>query len=205
MELACLDLEGVLVPEIWVSVAEHTGVEALRATTRDVPDYDALMCHRLTHLEREGLKLSDIQRVVDKLTPLDGALDFLNWLRESFQLVILSDTYYEFAMPLMRKLGWPALFCNRLEVDPSGSIVGYHLRQPDQKRQAVRALHSLNFRVIAAGDSYNDTTMLAEADAGILFRPPEAVICEFPQYPVTTSWVRTMYLIEEIVVDCYQG
>ena len=188
MELACLDLEGVLIPEIWISVAEQTGVEALRATTRDVPDYDALMRYRLRHLEREGLKLPDIQRVVESLEPLDGALDFLQWLRESFQIIVLSDTYYEFAMPLMRKLGWPALFCNRLDVDAAGSIVGYRLRQRDQKRQAVCALHSLNFRVIAAGDSYNDTTMLAEADAGILFRPPEAVIREFPQYPVTTSY-----------------
>ena len=163
MELACLDLEGVLVPEIWINVAERTGITALRLTTRDVPDYDELMRGRLALLDQHGLKLSDIQRVIAGMGPLEGAREFLDWLRERFQVVILSDTYYEFAMPLMRQLGWPALFCHRLEV-ADDRVVGYTLRQADSKREAVRAFHALNFRVIAAGDSYNDTAMLAEAE-----------------------------------------
>jgi phosphoserine/homoserine phosphotransferase len=187
MELACLDLEGVLVPEIWINVAERTGVEALRLTTRDIPDYDQLMRGRLALLDQHGLKLSDIQRVIAGMGPLEGAREFLDWLREQFQIVILSDTYYEFALPLMRQLGWPTLFCHRLEV-VDDRVVGYVLRQPDSKRQAVQAFHRLNFRVIAAGDSYNDTAMLAEADAGILFRPPQNVIDEFPQFPVTRTF-----------------
>ena len=187
MELACLDLEGVLVPEIWINVAERTGIEALRLTTRDIPDYDQLMRRRLALLDQHGLKLSDIQRVIASMGPLDGAHQFLDWLRERFQVVILSDTYYEFAMPLMRQLGWPALFCHRLEV-VADRVVNYTLRQSDSKRQAVRAFHGLNFRVIAAGDSYNDTAMLAEAEAGIVFRPPQNVIDEFPQFPVTRTF-----------------
>jgi len=187
MELACLDLEGVLVPEIWINVAERTGIEALRLTTRDIPDYDQLMRGRLALLDQHGLKLSDIQRVIAGMGPLDGAHEFLDWLRERFQVIILSDTYYEFAMPLMRQLGWPTLFCHRLEV-VDDRVVGYTLRQADSKRQAVRAFHALNFRVIATGDSYNDTAMLAEADAGILFRPPQNVIDEFPQFPVTKTY-----------------
>ncbi len=188
MELACLDLEGVLVPEIWINVAERTGIEALRATTREVPDYDELMRRRLGILEDHGLGLPDIREVIGGMGPLDGAVDFIAWLRERFQVIILSDTFYEFAHPLMMALGWPTLFCHSLEVDPGGRIRAYRLRQPDQKRRAVAALRTLSFRVIAAGDSYNDTTMLAEADAGILFRPPDNVIREFPQFPVTHSY-----------------
>jgi phosphoserine/homoserine phosphotransferase len=187
MELACLDLEGVLVPEIWINVAERTGVEALRSTTRDIPDYDQLMRQRLALLDQHGLKLSDIQRVIADMGPLEGARECLDWLRERFQVVILSDTYYEFALPLMRQLGWPTLFCHRLEV-VDDQVVNYVLRQTDGKRAAVRAFHALNFRVIAAGDSYNDTAMLAEAEAGILFRPPQNVIDEFPQFPVTRTF-----------------
>ncbi|MFZ4791766.1 MAG: bifunctional phosphoserine phosphatase/homoserine phosphotransferase ThrH [Candidatus Competibacteraceae bacterium] len=187
MELACLDLEGVLVPEIWINVAERMGIAALRLTTRDVPDYDQLMQGRLALLDQHGLKLSDIQRVIAGMGPLEGAREFLDGLRERFQVVILSDTYYEFAMPLMRQLGWPALFCHRLEV-VDDRVVGYTLRQADSKREAVRAFHALNFRVIAAGDSYNDTAMLAEAEVGILFRPPQKVIDEFPQFPVTRTF-----------------
>ncbi len=187
MELACLDLEGVLIPEIWINVAERTGIEALRMTTRDIPDYDQLMRQRLALLDQHHLKLSDIQRVIAGMGPLDGAREFLDWLRERFQVVILSDTYYEFAMPLMRQLGWPALFCHRLEV-VEDRVVNYTLRQADSKRQAVRAFHSLNFRVIAAGDSYNDTAMLAEAETGILFRPPQNVVDEFPQFPVARTF-----------------
>ncbi|HRW67157.1 MAG TPA: bifunctional phosphoserine phosphatase/homoserine phosphotransferase ThrH [Candidatus Competibacter sp.] len=187
MELACLDLEGVLVPEIWINVAERTGIEALRLTTRDIPDYDQLMRQRLGLLDQHGLKLSDIQRVIADMGPVEGAREFLEWLRERFQVVILSDTFYEFAVPLMRQLGWPTLFCHRLEV-VDDRVVNYVLRQADGKRRAVHAFHSLDFRVIAAGDSYNDTAMLAEAETGILFRPPQNVIDEFPQFPVARTF-----------------
>ncbi len=188
MELACLDLEGVLIPEVWINFAERTGIEELRATTRDIPDYDVLMRQRLRILAEHGLGLPDIQEVISGMRPLEGAREFLGWLRERFQVIILSDTFYEFAEPFMRQLDWPTLFCHRLEVDATGRVVDYHLRQADPKRQAVRALKALNFRVIATGDSYNDTSMLAEADAGILFRPPQNVIDEFPQYPVATTY-----------------
>ena len=188
MHIACLDLEGVLVPEIWINVAERTGIGALRATTRDVPDYDVLMRQRLDILDRHGLRLPDIQEVIASLGPLDGARDFLDWLRERFQVLILSDTFYEFAAPLMRQLGWPTLFCHQLEVATDGRITAYRRRQDDQKRQAVKAIKALKFQVVAAGDSYNDTSMLSEADAGILFRPPEKLIREFPQFPVATSY-----------------
>jgi phosphoserine/homoserine phosphotransferase len=188
VQIVCLDLEGVLIPEIWIGVAERTGIDALRLTTRDIPDYDELMQKRLGIIAEHGLRMSDIQAVIDELSPLAGAADFLDWLRERFQVVILSDTYYEFAAPLMRQLGWPTLFCHRLEVDADDRIVDYHLRQADQKRQAVKAFKALNFRVMAAGDSYNDTSMLAEADAGILFCPPQNVIDEFPQFPVTRDY-----------------
>ncbi len=188
MRVACLDLEGVLVPEIWINVAERTGIGALRLTTRDEPDYDKLMKRRLEILDEHGLGLPDIQKVIDGMGPLDGAAAFLDRLRECFQVIILSDTFYPFAAPLMRQLGHPTLFCHDLEVDGAGRISAYRLRLDDQKRRAVRALHELRFQVIAAGDSYNDTSMLAEADFGILFRPPENVIEEFPQFPVTRSY-----------------
>ncbi len=160
MELACLDLEGVLVPEIWIAFAEKTGIEELRATTRDIPDYDVLMKQRLGILDQHDLKIDDIQDVIATLEPLPGARDFIDWLRERFQVIILSDTFYEFSQPLMRQLAWPTLFCHRLVTDDSGRVVDYKLRQKDPKRASVQALHSLNYRVIAAGDSYNDTTML---------------------------------------------
>jgi phosphoserine / homoserine phosphotransferase len=186
--LACLDLEGVLVPEIWINVAERTGIAELRRTTRDEPDYDKLMRGRLAILDRHVLSLRDIQAVIDGMAPLDGALDFLDWLRARGPVIILSDTFYEFAAPLMRKLGQPCLFCNALEVDAEARITGYRLRIADGKRRAVEALRALNFHVVAAGDSYNDTTMLGAAHAGILFRPPANVATEFPQYPVTTTY-----------------
>lgn len=188
MEVACLDLEGVLVPEIWIGFAEQTGIDELRATTRDIPDYDVLMRQRLRLLAEHELGLEDIQRVIATLQPIPGARDFIDWLRERFQVIILSDTFYEFSQPLMRQLGFPTLFCHRLEADADGRITNYRLRQKDPKRQSVKALHSLNFRVIAAGDSYNDTTMLAEADAGILFKAPENVIREFPQFPAVHEY-----------------
>ena len=182
MELACLDLEGVLVPEIWIAFAERTGIEELRATTRDIPDYNVLMKQRLGLLEQHGLKIDDIQDVISTLEPLPGAIEFIDWLRERFQVIILSDTFYEFSQPLMRQLHWPTLLCHRLVVDDSGSVVDYKLRQEDPKRASVKALHSLNFRVLAAGDSYNDTSMLAEADVGFLIHAPQHVIDEFPQF-----------------------
>lgn len=181
MEIACLDLEGVLVPEIWIAFAEKTGIDALKATTRDIPDYDVLMKQRLRILDEHGLKLGDIQEVIATLKPLEGAVEFVDWLRERFQVVILSDTFYEFSQPLMRQLGFPTLLCHKLEIDDSDRVVGYQLRQKDPKRQSVIAFKSLYYRVIAAGDSYNDTTMLSEAHAGILFHAPENVIREFPQ------------------------
>ncbi len=182
MELACLDLEGVLVPEIWIAFSELTGIDELRATTRDIPDYNVLMKQRLSLLDQHGLRLPDIQGVIATLEPLPGAADFLDWLRERFQIIILSDTFYEFSEPLMRQLKWPTLLCHRLITDDDGRVVDYKLRQPDPKRASVKAFHSLNYRVIAAGDSYNDTTMLSEADVGILFHAPQNVIDEFPQF-----------------------
>jgi phosphoserine/homoserine phosphotransferase len=186
--IACLDLEGVLVPEIWINVAETTGIEALRRTTRDEPDYDKLMLGRIRILAEHGLGIRDIQQVIAGMEPLPGANEFLAWLRERHQVVILSDTFYQFAKPLMRQLGDPTLFCNDLEIDAAGRVAGYRMRQADGKRCAVQALRSLNFATIATGDSYNDTAMLAEADAGILYRPPENVVREFPQFPVARSY-----------------
>lgn len=188
MEIACLDLEGVLIPEIWVAFAEVTGIPELRATTRDIPDYDQLMRQRLDLLARHHLGLQEIQDVIATLAPLPGAGEFLDWLRERFQVVILSDTFYEFAQPLMRQLGFPTLLCHRLEIDEAGRVAGYRLRQPNPKRQAVLALQTLYYRVIAAGDSYNDITMLAEADAGILFSAPANVVAEFPQFPAVETY-----------------
>ena len=184
MEVVCLDMEGVLVPEIWIGVAERTGIEELRATTRDIPDYDVLMTQRLRILDEHGIKLPVIQEVIAGLGPLPGAREFLDELRTLFQVVILSDTFYDFAEPLMRQLDWPTLFCHRLTVAEDGRIAGYNLRMKDHKREAVKALKALNYTVYAAGDSYNDTTMLGEADAGFLIHAPDNVIQDFPQFPV---------------------
>jgi phosphoserine/homoserine phosphotransferase len=188
LELACLDLEGVLIPEIWINFAEKTGIDELKATTRDIPDYDVLMKQRLRILDQHKLGYNEIQEVIATLSPLEGANEFVDWLRERFQVVILSDTFYEFAQPLMRQLGFPTLLCHRLKIDENGRVVDYLLRQKDPKRQSVKAFHSLNYRIIAAGDSYNDTTMLSEADQGILFRAPPNVIEEFPQFPAVFSY-----------------
>jgi len=188
LEIACLDLEGVLVPEIWIGFAEKTGIDELRATTRDIPDYDVLMKQRLRILDEHQLGLDDIQEVIATMAPLTGAREFLDWLRERFQVVILSDTFYEFSLPLMAQLGFPTLFCHRLEADEAGRIVDYNIRLKDHKRQSVIAFHGLNYRVIAAGDSYNDTSMLGEADAGILFKAPDNVIQEFPQFPSVAEY-----------------
>jgi phosphoserine / homoserine phosphotransferase len=188
MRIVCLDLEGVLVPEIWIEFAQRTGIPELRRTTRDEPDYDKLMMARLAILKRHGLGIAAIQDVIAAMGPMPGARDFLDALRGDYQVIILSDTFYEFARPLMRQLGLPTLFCHSLVVDDDGMIADYRLRMPEQKREAVTRLKELNFRVVAAGDSYNDTAMLAEAHAGILFHPPENVIREFPQFPVTRSY-----------------
>lgn len=188
MEIVCLDLEGVLVPEIWIGLAERTGIEALNATTRDVPDYDVLMRRRIEILDTHALGLDDIRTVIEGLEPLPGARAFLDRLRERHQVLILSDTFYEFARPLMRKLAWPTLWCNRLRIDADNRVVDYRLRQPDQKRHAVRAVRGLSFRVTAVGDSYNDIGMLEEADAGIFFRPPDVVVRDYPDYPVTIAY-----------------
>jgi phosphoserine/homoserine phosphotransferase len=199
MHVVCLDLEGVLVPEIWIGVAERTGIEELRLTTRDVSDYDVLMRGRIEILHRHGLLIHDIHEVIDSLDPLPGARDFLHWLRQNVQVAILSDTFYQFAAPLMRKLDWPSLYCNELEVSDEGKVTGYRLRQPDQKRETVKAFKALRFQVLAAGDSYNDISMLEEAHAGVLFRPPERVALEHPQFPVTQSFEELRGAIVEVL------
>jgi phosphoserine/homoserine phosphotransferase len=188
VQIACLDLEGVLVPEIWIEFSKRTGIPELARTTRDEPDYDKLMRGRLDILAAHRLGLPDIQDVIAGMGPLAGAREFLDWLRHRQQVVILSDTFYEFAAPLMRQLGYPTLLCHRLEVEPNGKLSGYRIRLQDHKRKTVAALRELNFRTIAAGDSYNDTAMLAEADAGILFHPPQNVIRDFPQFPVAFTY-----------------
>ena len=188
MKIVCLDLEGVLVPEIWINFAERTGIPEFRRTTRDEPNYDTLMKYRLGLLAEHGLGLPDIQKVINAMGPMPGARVFLDKLREDYEVIILSDTFYEFAHPLMRQLAWPTLFCHSLETDANGLVVDYHLRMPEQKREAVKRFKEMNFTVVAAGDSYNDTAMLGEANAGILYHPPENVIREFPQYPVTLNY-----------------
>ncbi len=186
--IVCLDLEGVLVPEIWINVAIKTGIEALKVTTREMPDYDKLMQQRLAILDQHKLTIADIQQVIDTMGPMDGAVEFVAWLRERCQVVILSDTFYQFAQPLMRQLGFPTIFCHQLDIEPSGKIVHYRLRMPNQKKHAVAAFKALNFFTMAAGDAYNDTAMLGEADAGFFFRPPDHLPKEFPQFPVTRTY-----------------
>jgi len=188
MHIVCLDLEGVLIPEIWIEVSKRTGIAALARTTRDEPDYGKLMHERLAVLARHRLRLGDIQKVIAGMAPLQGARAFLDGLRASRQVVILSDTFYEFAAPMMAQLGWPTLFCHRLEADAQGFVRAYRLRMADQKRAAVEAFQRLNFKVIAAGDSFNDTSMLTAADAGIFFRPPAEIAARFPQFPVTQDY-----------------
>jgi phosphoserine/homoserine phosphotransferase len=188
MQVVCLDLEGVLIPEIWIEFAQRTGIAEFKRTTRDEPDYDTLMRYRLALLKTHGLKLADIQTVIGGMAPMAGAKDFLDELRSRFQVIILSDTFYEFADPMMVQLGRPTLFCHRLVIDAGGFVADYTLRQPNQKAHAVNALKSLNYQVIAAGDSYNDTGMLAAADAGFFIHPPESIVAQFPQYPVNRSY-----------------
>mgnify|MGYP000058716216 CR=1 FL=1 len=199
MYIVCSDLEGVFVPEMWIQVAEKTGIKELRLTTRDISDYDVLMKKRLDIVRENRLKLKDIMDVIDSINPLDGAVDFLEWLKSQTQLIILSDIFVEFAGPLMKKLGWPTLFCNSLSIDPDGYIAGYNFRLNDGKRKAVLALKNLNYKIIAFGDSYNDITMLKEADTGILFRPPDNVKTEFPELLVSYSYDELRKTIQKIL------
>ena len=199
MNIICLDLEGVLIPEIWINFAEKVGVEELTATTRDMPDYDALMKFRLELCAKHDFRIQDIQEVIDTLEPFEGAKDFLDQLRVDYQLIILSDTFQEFARPMMRKLAWPTIFCHQLIVDGEGRIIDYKLRKADHKRETVKRLHELNYNVITAGDSYNDTTMLGEAEQGILFRPPQNVIDEFPQFPVVKNYLELRAEIDSAI------
>ncbi len=201
MHVVCCDLEGVFVPEIWINVAEKTGIEALRLTTRDISDYNVLMRKRLAILDANGLKLQDIQAVIATMEPLTGALAFLDWMRSVSQVIIVSDTFVQFADPLMQKLNRPTLFCNTLQVAPDGKVIDYHLRQPDGKRKVVEGLQSMNFKVVAMGDSYNDITMLQTAERGFLFRPPANVIDEYPQFPVTTDYNELQPLVEKALAE----
>ncbi len=202
MYIVCSDLEGVFVPEMWVQVAEKTGIKELRLTTRDISDYDVLMKKRLDIVRKNRLKLKDIMGVIDSINPLDGAVDFLEWLKSQTQLIILSDIFVEFAGPLMKKLGWPTLFCNSLSIDPDGYIAGYNFRLNDGKRKAVLALKNLNYKIIAFGDSYNDITMLKEADTGILFRPPDNVKNELPELLVSYSYDKLKNIIKDTLNIC---
>lgn len=199
MYIVCSDLEGVFIPEIWINVAEKTGIAELRLTTRDISDYDVLMRKRLQILQENNLKLSDIQAVIDTMNPLDGALEFLDWLRSITQVIVVSDTFKEFAGPMMKKLGWPTLFCHSLTTDACGMIISYDLRQPRAKEKTTIALKNLNYQIIAMGDSYNDIAMLKAADRGLLFRPPENVIREFPEFPVTHDYNTLKELIQGII------
>lgn len=199
MNIVCSDLEGVFVPEIWINVAEKTGIEELRLTTRDIADYNVLMERRLAILDENNLKIDDIKAVIATMNPLDGAVEFLNWIRSRTQIIVVSDTFDQFARPLMEKLGWPTLLCHTLSIAPDGFISDYVLRQKDAKREAVISLKSLNFNTIAVGDSYNDITMLKEADNGILFNPPDNVKNEFPEFPVTFSYEALKSIIEKIL------
>jgi len=197
MELICLDLEGVLVPEIWIAFSKKTGIDELKLTTRDINDYDELMNYRLKILDREGFLLKDIQAVIETLQPLEGAVDFVNKVRENYQLIILSDTFTQFASPLMKKLNYPTLFCNTLTVNSKGRITGYRLRQDDGKRKAVEGFEKMGFRVFAAGDSYNDVTMIKTADKGAFFKAPDSIKTEFPEYPAAESHMELYSEIEK--------
>ena len=196
MDVICLDLEGVLLPEIWKGVANKTGIKELELTTRNIPDYNELMSNRLRIMEQNQLDLSVLQEVVSQLEPLAGAKDFLDWLRTEFQVVILSDTFYEFAKPLIAQLGWPTLFCHHLEVENNNKISGYRLRMEDHKRMAVQSLQKLNFNVKAAGDSYNDISMLKAADEGYLFNAPSSIIKEFTQFPTFNNYDELKYYLK---------
>ena len=197
MYIVCSDLEGVFVPEVWINVSEKTGIPELRRTTRDEPDYDKLMRYRMKILDEHGLKLRDIQEVIAQIRPLPGALDFIAWIKERTQLIVVSDTFIQFADPLMKQLGRPTLFCHTLVMDETDRIIDYKLRQKDPKRKTVEALQSLTYQVIAMGDSYNDISMLKQADKGILFRPPQNVVNDYPQFPVTQDYETLKDILKE--------
>ncbi|MBM3403649.1 MAG: bifunctional phosphoserine phosphatase/homoserine phosphotransferase ThrH [Bacteroidetes bacterium] len=199
MHILCSDLEGVFVPEVWINVAEKTGIPALRRTTRDEPDYDKLMHYRMKILDEHGLKLKDIQNVIAQIKPLPGAIEFIEWMKERTQLIVVSDTFIQFADPLMKQLNRPTLFCHSLIIDETDRIIGYKLRQPDPKRKTVEALQSLTYQVIAFGDSYNDVSMLKQADVGILFRPPQNVIDDFPQFPVCYDYEKIKKILVQYI------
>ena len=201
MWVVCSDLEGVFVPEVWINVAKITGIEKLKITTRDEPDYDKLMKYRLNILDEHNLKIQDIQQVISNIKPLDGALEFTKWLRDISRFVIVSDTFQEFAKPLMKQLDDPFILCHSLEIDKYGRITNYKLRQSDPKRHTVEAFQSMNFKVIAFGDSYNDVSMLKKAEVGILFCPPQKVIDEFPELPVAHNYAELKALIEQHIYE----
>ena len=199
MFLLCSDLEGVFVPEVWINVADKTGIAELRRTTRDEPDYNLLMRSRMKILDEHGLKLHDIQHVIEQIRPLEGAKGFIEWVKERTQLIVVSDTFIQFAEPLMRQLGKPTLFCHTLIMDDSNRIIDYKLRQPDPKRKTVEALQGLMYQVIAMGDSYNDISMLKQADVGILFRPPQNVINDYPEFPVVTEYEELKTILSQYI------
>ncbi len=199
MKILVADLEGVFLPEIWINVAEKTGIDELKLTTRDISDYDVLMKKRLAILKEHGLKIKDIEDVIACLEPLDGALDLLNWIRRRTQIIILSDTFEEFARPLMAKLNYPTLLCHNLTIDEQGNIIDYNIRIKNQKQQAVKALKNMNYHVVAFGDSYNDTAMIQEADQGFFFNPPDSVVKDFPQFPVTGNYQELKTMIKSIL------
>ena len=199
MYIICSDLEGVFVPEVWINVSEKTGIPELRRTTRDEPDYDKLMHYRMKILDEHGLKLHDIQEVIAQIRPLPGALEFIAWMKERTQLIVVSDTFIQFADPLMKQLGRPTLFCHALVMDDTNRITDYRLRQPDPKRRTVEALQSLKYQVIAMGDSYNDISMLKQADKGILFRPPANVVADYPQFPVAEDYEVVKDILKEFI------
>jgi phosphoserine/homoserine phosphotransferase len=199
MHIICSDMEGVYTPEIWIGVAEKTGVPELRLTTRDISDYNVLMQKRLSILAEHRITIDDIREVIAGLDPLPGALDFLNWLRSRVPVIIVSDTYTQFAGPLMEKLGWPTLFCHTLTIGENGAVLDYNLRQPDAKRKTVLALKDLNYDIIAIGDSYNDIRMLQAADAGFLFNPPDTVTAEYPDFPVARDYAALKDRIRQVL------
>ncbi|MEI7662124.1 MAG: bifunctional phosphoserine phosphatase/homoserine phosphotransferase ThrH [Bacteroidota bacterium] len=199
MYILCSDLEGVFVPEVWINVADKTGIPELRRTTRDEPDYNLLMRSRMKILDQHGLKLNDIRQVIGQIRPLQGAVDFIEWVKERTQLIVVSDTFIQFADPLMKQLGRPTLFCHTLVMDDTNRIIDYQLRQPDPKRKTVEALQNLKYQVIAMGDSYNDISMLKQADVGILFRPPQNVVSDYPEFPVVTEYDQLKIILGEYI------
>ncbi len=201
MYIVCSDLEGVFVPEVWINVADKTGIEELRLTTRDITDYDVLMKHRLKILAEKGLKLKDIQDVIATIEPLEGANEMISWIKEISQLIVVSDTFAQFADPLMKQLKRPTLLCHNLVIDEEDNIIDYKLRQKDPKKKVVEALQGLKYKVIAFGDSYNDVTMLQQADVGILFRPPQNVVDDYPELPVATNYLELKELLSKYLLN----